>query len=440
MTTSCQSSTHTQLASQLKQAKQAFYQMAKLTTCQKNDALALMAQLIDQNKHRWLEANLTDLQTNQTGIDASLLQRLKLDEGKIVQLVQGIDQVISLEDPCGKLLGKTELDAGLVLEKKSVPLGLIGIIFEARPDVVPQILSLILKSGNAVVFKGGTETKQSNQAFMDYVVKPLTQACDYLPQSWVTLLESREEVQAMLQYHQYVDLVIPRGSNQLVQHIMANTRIPVLGHADGVCHLYVHPSASMAEAVNIAIDSKIQYPAACNALETLLVDKAIAPAFFSVFAPVAKAEGITLKACPHAMAYLPEAAPATEADWTTEYGDLTLAVKIADSLEDAVTHINTFGSHHTDGILCNDAFVQALFLAMVDSASVFANCSTRFADGFRFGLGAEIGISTARTHARGPVGLEGLVSYKYQLVGCGQVVKDYVGTSPKSHFTHKIMV
>ena len=438
MTTACQSTNHPQVAVQLEQGKQAFYQMAKLTTCQKNDALALMAQLIEQNKHHWLEANAQDLQENQTGMDASLLQRLKLDQGKIVQLVQGIEQVMNLEDPCGKLLGKTELDAGLMLEKKSVPLGLIGIIFEARPDVMPQILSLILKSGNAVVFKGGTETRRSNQAFMAYVVKPLTEACEYLPQGWATLLESREAVQTMLQYHQYVDLVIPRGSNQLVQHIMANTRIPVLGHADGVCHLYVHPSAAIQDAVNIVMDSKIQYPAACNALETLLVDEAIAPAFFSVFAPVAKAEGITLKACPRSLPYLPNAQPAVDADWETEYGDLTLAVKVVENLETAVTHINRYGSHHTDGILCNDAFVQALFLAMVDSASVFANCSTRFADGFRFGLGAEIGISTARTHARGPVGLEGLVSYKYQLVGSGQVVKDYVGANPKSHFTHKI--
>jgi glutamate-5-semialdehyde dehydrogenase len=443
MTTPCQAtpfSSSQPLASQLKEAKQAFYQMAKLTTCQKNDALAMMAQLIEQNKHHWLEANAKDLQENATGVDTALLQRLKLDEGKIVELVKGIQQVITLEDPCGKLLGKTELDEGLVLEKKSVPLGLIGIIFEARPDVMPQILSLILKSGNAVVFKGGSETKHSNQAFMDFVVNPLTQACDYLPAQWATLLESREAVHAMLQYHQYVDLVIPRGSNQLVQHIMANTRIPVLGHADGVCHLYVHPSANIAEAINIAIDAKIQYPAACNALETLLVDAAIAPAFFSVFAPIALAEGITLKACPRALVYLPEAHPATQEDWVTEYGDCTLAVKIVDGLEAAVAHINTFGSHHTDGILCNDAFVQALFLAMVDSASVFANCSTRFADGFRYGLGAEIGISTARTHARGPVGLEGLVSYKYQLVGSGQVVKDYVGAFPKSHFTHQIVV
>jgi glutamate-5-semialdehyde dehydrogenase len=428
------------LEQQLKQAKQAFYQMAKLTTCQKNDALTIMAQLIEANKDKWLAANQQDLTENTTGLDAALQQRLKLDAGKIQQLVQGVEQVVSLADPCGKLLEKTLLDDGLILEKKSVPLGLIGIIFEARPDVMPQILSLILKSGNAVVFKGGAETKHTNQAFMNYVVKPLSQACPYLPEGWATLLESRAEVQAMLAYHQYVDLVIPRGSNQLVQHIMSNTRIPVLGHADGVCHQFVHHTANIPQAIDIAIDSKIQYPAACNALETLLVEQRISPAFLTAFAPQAQAAGITLKACENALPYLPNALPATPEDWVTEYGDTTLAVKVVESLEAAVSHINTYGSHHTDGIICNDDFAQALFLSMVDSASVFANCSTRFADGFRYGLGAEIGISTARTHARGPVGLEGLVSYKYQLIGSGQVVKDYVGTHPKSHFKHQSII
>lgn len=429
----------TPLEAQLAAGKRAFGLMSRLTTDQKNEALEQLACRIEAEQAALLAANALDLAENKDTLDAALYQRLKLDEGKLQQLVQGIRQLKQLADPCGQLLARTELDEGLVLEKRHVPLGLIGIIFESRPDVPAQVLSLILKSGNAVVFKGGKEAKHSNQAFMERVVAPLTQQLDYLPEGWATMIESREEVQAMLAYSQYVDLVIPRGSNALVQQIMASTSIPVLGHADGICHQYVHPSADMAKALEVVIDSKIQYPSACNALETLLVDAAIADAFLPLLAPRCEAEGITLHACPQSLPLLPKASPATESDWRTEYGNLTLAVKVVDNLEAAIEHINAYGSHHTDGILAEEGFAQALFLAAVDSASVFANASTRFADGFRYGLGAEIGISTARTHARGPVGLEGLVSYKYTLVGGGNVVRDYVGTEPARQFTHRVL-
>ncbi|WP_303673778.1 glutamate-5-semialdehyde dehydrogenase [Vampirovibrio chlorellavorus] len=424
------------LEESLKQSKDAFLAMSTLPTAQKNEALAQFAAIIEANVDFLLTENRKDIgQAEQDGLTPSLYQRLKLDAGKIKQLAQGLRDLIQLPDPAGQVLSQTVLDEGLVLEKLTVPLGVIGIIFESRPDVIPQILSLILKSGNAVVLKGGREASRSNAAFMQ-LVDQLNARCPFLPAHWATLLDSREAVQEMLNYPQYVDLVIPRGSNQLVQSIMAATKIPVLGHADGVCHLYVHASANIEQAVALAIDAKTQYPAACNALETLLVDAAIAQQFLPQFAQAAKQAGIALKGCSATQAILPKIEPATEADWRAEYGDLTLAVKVVPTLEAAMAHINQYGSHHTDAIVAQDSDVLERFLNGIDSACVFANASTRFADGFRFGLGAEIGISTAKTHARGPVGLEGLVIYKYKLRGQGQIVADYVGEAAKP-FLHR---
>ncbi len=426
------------LEESLKRSKDAFLAMSTLPTAQKNEALAQFAAIIEENTDFLLSENQKDIdQAEQDDLTPSLYQRLKLDAGKIKQLAQGLRDLIQLPDPAGQVLSQTLLDEGLVLEKLTVPLGVIGIIFESRPDVIPQILSLILKSGNAVVLKGGREAVRSNAAFMQ-LVDQLNSRCPFLPAHWATLLDSREAVQEMLNYPQYVDLVIPRGSNQLVQSIMAATKIPVLGHADGVCHLYVHPSANLDQAIALAIDAKTQYPAACNALETLLVDAAIASQFLPQFAQAAKQAGITLKGCAATQAILPTIEAATEADWRAEYGDLTLAVKVVSGVEAAMAHINQYGSHHTDAIVAQDAEVLERFLNGVDSACVFANASTRFADGFRFGLGAEIGISTAKTHARGPVGLEGLVIYKYKLRGQGQIVADYVGVEAKP-FLHRAL-
>ena len=420
----------------LSQSKQAFYQTATLTIEQKNTALEKFAHIIETHADFLLRENQKDIEKAEAeGLSQVLYQRLKLDSGKIKQLVQGIRDLIKLSDPAGQVLSTTQLDEGLILEKVSVPLGVIGIIFESRPDVIPQILSLILKSGNAVVMKGGREAFHSNAAFMQLVTQ-LNHSCPFLPAHWAHLLESREAVHEMLNYPQYIDLVIPRGSNQLVQSIMAATKIPVLGHADGICHIYVHASANLTQAIPLIIDAKIQYPAACNALETLLIDEAIAKPFLPVFAAAAEKAGITLKGCNRTQQQLSQIEPATEEDWRTEYGDLTLAVKIVNSAQEAIEHINHYGSHHTDAILAEDAPVIAWFFNTVDSASVFANASTRFADGFRFGLGAEIGISTAKTHARGPVGLEGLVIYKYQLWGSGQIVADYAGENAKP-FLHR---
>ncbi|MCE3235248.1 MAG: proA [Vampirovibrio sp.] len=420
----------------LQQSKQAFLGMATLSTEQKNQALLAFAEIIETNADFLLTENKKDIAQAETdGLTASLYQRLKLDSDKIAQLVQGIRDLVKLPDPAGQILSATKLDEGLILQKETVPLGVIGIIFESRPDVIPQILSLILKSGNAVVLKGGRETIFSNHAFMT-LVGQLNERCPWLPAAWATLLDSREAVQEMLNYPQYVDLIIPRGSNQLVQSIMASTKIPVLGHADGVCHLYVHSSANVEQAISLAIDAKAQYPAACNALETLLVDEAIATEFLPRFAEAAIQTGLTLRGCEQTQALLPTVEIATEEDWRTEYGDLTLAVKVVPSQEAAMDHINQYGSHHTDAILATEPAALERFLNGVDSACVFANASTRFADGFRFGLGAEIGISTAKTHARGPVGLEGLVIYKYKLRGQGHRVSDYVGQNAKP-FLHE---
>lgn len=421
----------------LQQSREAALALATLTTQQKNQALETFAQLIETNQAALLAANQQDLAEQAGQISPALYQRLKLDAGKIKQLVQGLRDVATLPDPVGKVLSKTLLDDGLILEKITVPIGVIGIIFESRPDVIPQILSLALKSGNAVLLKGGKEAAHSNQAFINLVAE-LNRQCPWLPRAWAQLLPNRDAVHAMLAYPQYIDLVIPRGSNQLVQSIMAATKIPVLGHADGVCHLYVHPSIDIEKAIPLVIDAKAQYPAACNALETLLVDEAVAPQFFPVFWEAAAQANLVLKGCEKTRQFMPQVQPATEEDWRTEYGDLTLAIRVVSDIKAAIQHINTYGSHHTDGILAQDPQMIEDFLNQVDSASVFANASTRFADGFRFGLGAEVGISTAKTHARGPVGLEGLTIYKYKLRGAGQVVANYVGADAKP-FRHQAL-
>ncbi len=425
----------------LQAAKSAFYQMATLSTAQKNEALLRFADLVESNAPFLLSENAKDLTlAEQSGLETALRQRLKLDAAKLPQLVQGLRDVATLADPAGVLQSSTLLDDGLILERRTVPLGVIGIIFESRPDVIPQILSLILKSGNVVVFKGGKEAQHSIAAFMS-LLEQLNAACDFLPAHWATMLDSREAIRAILDYPQYVDLVIPRGSNALVQSIMNATKIPVLGHADGVCHLYVHSSAPIERALAVTIDSKIQYPSACNALETLLIDATIALSFLPEFVVAATKAGITLRVCERTLSLLPAelatlVETATEADWQTEYGDLTLSVKIVDDQISAMAHINQHGSHHTDAIVATDPSVITQFMNGVDSACVFANASTRFADGFRFGLGAEIGISTSKTHARGPVGLEGLVIYQYQLRGEGQIVADYAGQNAKP-FRHQ---
>lgn len=419
----------------LKRSKSAFYQIGTLRLDVRNQALEAFARLIEEEESFLLAENRKDLETHKGKIKDSLYQRLKLDSGKIRQLVEGIRDVGALSDPIGRVMDRTKLDSGLILEKISVPLGVIAIVFESRPDVIPQILSLALKSGNAVVLKGGSEALHSNHAFMTLVSK-LEEQVPELPSDWAQLVDTREDFQELLRYSELVDLVIPRGSNELVRKIMDSTQIPVLGHAEGVCHLYVHEKADLEKAVRVGVDSKAQYPAVCNALETLLVDANVAEEFLPRFQKAGDEANIQLKGCSKTRQILKGIAEAREEDWRTEYGDLTLAVRVVDGLGEAVEHIHRFGSHHTDGIMTEDRTTQEAFLAQVDSSTVLANASTRFADGFRFGLGAEVGISTLKTHARGPVGLEGLTIYKYVLRGEGQIVAPYVGENAKP-FVHE---
>ena len=424
----------------LRTARSAARSMAALTEDERNTALLAFAELVAEHGPALLAANAEDCDREADRLSPALYQRLGLDEGKLRDLVQGIRDVAGLEDPVGRVLSKTRLDDGLVLEQRSVPLGVLAIIFESRPDVIPQILALVLKSGTAVVLKGGSEAIRSNVAFMALVDR-LAERCPFLPEGWAQLVVSRQAVHDLLDYPEYVDLVIPRGSNELVRTIMDSTRIPVLGHADGVCHAYVHPSADIPAAVDVVVDAKVQYPSACNALEAVLVDRAVAPDFLPALARglAAWPKPVRVRACPDSLPHLEGhgVEPASEDDWGREYGELTLAVKTVDDMAAAIDHIHGYGSGHTDVILATDDGAIDRFLTEVDSASVFANCSTRFADGFRYGLGAEIGISTARTHARGPVGLEGLVIYKYVLRGSGQVVRDYTGAQPARRFTHE---
>ena len=439
MTTPSESRQQTKVdtAALLKQSKDAFYKISTLGEDIRNRALETFARLTEEAGGFLLAENARDLEASHGKIKNSLYKRLQLDAGKLAQGVQGIRDVAALPDPIGRVLERTTLISGLELEKVSVPLGVIAMVFESRPDVIPQILSLALKSGNAVVLKGGREALHSNHAFMAIVSK-LEEQVPELPSGWAQFVDTREDFQELLSYPEWVDLVIPRGSNELVQQIMNSTQIPVLGHAEGICHIYVHNKADISTAVEVAIDAKAQYPAVCNAIETLLVDEKIADEFLPVFGQAAAKANVRLKGCARTRQVLPQAGAVTEADWTTEYGDLTLSIRVVGDLEEAVSHINRFGSHHTDGIISEDAEVRERFLQTVDSATVVANASTRFADGFRFGLGAEVGISTLKTHARGPVGVEGLTIYKYVLRGEGQVVAEYVGenATPFLHEKH----
>lgn len=408
------------LRNHLLKVKDSAMGMALIKPEDKNEALEEFATLIESHSDYILSENNKDLNESKGNISDALYNRLKLDESKILNITQGLRDMIALEDPVGRVQIRRELDKGLVLERITVPLGVIGIVFESRPDVIPQILSLVLKSGNAAVLKGGKEASNSNKAFMSLIEK-LNKKITFFPKDWATLIDTREDVAEMLKHHDLIDLVIPRGSNELVRSIKNSTKIPVLGHADGVCHMYIHENADIKKAVRLAIDAKAQYPSACNALETLLVDKKIASEFLNMFRPEAQKSKIQI---------------IEDSNWTTEYGDLRLSLKVVDDLEAAIEHINTYGSHHTDAIVSENPFVLEIFLNAIDSACVFANASTRFADGFRFGFGAEVGISTEKLHARGPVGLEGLVTYKYKLRGTGQIVSDYSGPNAKK-FSHK---
>lgn len=406
-----------------KNAKQASLKIADLNTEIKNLALVKIADAFEKFKEDIFSANKNDLAEAeilvQNGeITKSTFNRLKLDENKMRDMIQGVRDIANLEDPIGKKLFARELDEGLNLYKVSCPIGVLGIIFEARPDVISQISSLAIKSSNAVILKGGKESKNTNKKILEVINGALAEVEEF-PENVVQQVFSREDVAEMLKCDKYINLIIPRGGNNLVKFIKENTKIPVLGHANGICHIFVDKSADINMASRVVVDAKTQYPSACNSVETLLIhkdfekaDELLASLQLSEIKLISKPEG-----------------------WDIEYGDKILAYKFVESVDEAIEHINTFGSGHTDCILTSDIHNAEKFMNNVDSAGVYHNASTRFADGFRYGFGAEVGISTNKTHARGPVGLEGLTIYKYKLQGNGHIVDDYA-KGIKS-FTHK---
>lgn len=404
-------------------AKNASKKVATLSTEIKNKALLNIANNLKANEDKIFEANKMDLELAKPLVEAeklsqSVFNRLKLDENKMRDMIQGIVDIANLEDPIGKTLLKRQLDDGLVLTKISCPIGVLGIIFEARPDVISQISSLAIKSSNAVILKGGKESINTNKAIMNVIQEALAKT-EGFPENVLTQVFTRDDVKNMLSMDKYIDLIIPRGGNNLVKFIKENTKIPVLGHADGICHIFVDASADLEKSKRVIIDAKTQYPSACNSVETILIHKDF------------KYETELLKALEDADIEL----IATPESWHKEYSDKILSYKFVSSLEEAIEHINEFSSGHTESILTEDENNAKIFMNAVDSAGVYHNVSTRFADGFRYGFGAEVGISTNKTHARGPVGLEGLTIYKYNLEGNGDIVKDYVEGVKK--FNHK---
>lgn len=415
-----------------KQMKADSYQMAALSVEVRNTILANVKAALLKNQDMISEANKKDMEYAQkNGIADSVRKRLKFDAQKLKDVTDGIDQLIQLPDPIGQTLIQKELDEGLRLYRISCPIGVIGIIFEARPDALVQISSLCMKSGNCAVLKGGKETANTNKALFDIIYQ--TAIASGAPEGCMFQAEGHSEIDELLECNKNVDLLIPRGSNQFVQYIMNHTKIPVMGHADGICHTYVDKDADLEKAVKIIIDAKTQYTAACNATETLLVDRAIAKTALPKFVKELEQVHVKLRGTEEVKDII-ACETMQENEFNTEYLDLVLSVKIVDGVEEAVKHINTYGSHHTDCIITENKETAERFMQLVDSAGVYMNCSTRFADGFRYGFGAEVGISTSKIHARGPVGLEGLTTYKYKLYGNGQIVDDYAQGRKQFHF------
>ena len=414
-------------------AKKASIDMAVLSSDVKNKALEAVAEALLSNKDKIIEANSKDLSNaKEAELAGPLLKRLKYDETKLTDSVTGIKSLMGLEDPVGKVNLHTTLDDGLELYRITCPIGVIGVIFESRPDALVQIASLCLKSGNAVFLKGGSEAANTNRILADVISDAGIKAG--LPEGWLNLLESREDVNGMLSLDKYIDLIIPRGSNQFVQYIMKNTQIPVMGHADGVCHTFIDRDADPELALKVVIDAKTQYVSVCNATETILVDAPLKDTFLPKLLDTLKEKGVEFFGDDEVAAM---SGCEKVTDWHHEYLDMKVSVKIVDGVLAACDHINEFGSGHTDAVITTNQETADIFTGRVDSGSVLVNCSTRFADGFRYGFGAEVGISTSKLHARGPVGLEGLVSYKYKLLGNGNIVGDYAsGAKTFKHIRH----
>ena len=406
--------------------------MAATTIEDRNAALKAVITALLSNKEAILAANKKDLdEAGKSHVDVPVLKRLKFNEDKLNDVIRGIEDLISLPDPLGSVQMKRELDSDLLLIRESCPIGVIGVIFEARPDAMIQISTLCIKSGNCAILKGGSETLYTNREIFQTIHQAVIDSG--LPKNCIFQAEARSEISELLSCHDSVDLLIPRGSNSFVQYIMNHTKIPVMGHADGICHIYADKDLDVEKAVKIIIDSKTQYTAVCNAAETLLVHKDAAEALLPVLSKAFREKNVEVRGTATVQQII-SCNNATEEDFKTEYLDFIISVKIVDDLEEAIEHINRYGSHHTDCIITENAATAEKFMQYVDSAGVYQNCSTRFADGYRYGFGAEVGISTGKLHARGPVGLEGLCTYKYKLFGNGNIVADYAEGRKSFHF------
>ena len=447
-----------EIRTEVKQMKACAPFVASMSAESRNHALERIACRLKEYEQEIFEENRKDLlAAEEAGIAASVIKRLKFDAGKLEDVFKGLRQLQTLPDPVGKITLRRELDEDLILERVTCPIGVIGVIFEARPDALVQISSLCIKSGNCAILKGGKETTHTNRALFARIHEAALKAG--MPEHALVLVEAHSEIDELLQCDENVDLIIPRGSNRFVQYIMDHTKIPVMGHADGVCHIYTDGTLDAQEALRIITDAKTQYPVACNAVETLLVNESCAKEFLPLLKEKMDSVGVRLRAAGEAVSMLqasvqdpgdagrnsagaeagrPDTGSEVEIisddDFHREYGDLILAVRLVKDVGEAVDHINRYGSHHTDSILTTCREDADYFLQMVDSAGVYVNCSTRFADGFRYGFGAEVGISTSKLHARGPVGLEGLVTYKYLIRGEGQIVGDYASGARAFHF------
>lgn len=377
-------------------------------------------------------ANKKDMERSaRAGISDALLARLKFDKSKLLRVYDGIQSLERWPDPMGRVLERRELDKELILSRVAGPIGVIGMIFESRPDALIQMATLCIRSGNAVILKGGSEALETNRILARIIANA---SLPWVPEGWIGLVETREDVAKMLSLNSLIDLLVPRGSNSFVANIMKNSSIPVLGHADGICHIYLDESASATKAISIVLDSKMQYRAVCNAVETLLIHRNSAKTLLPLIHDALQATGCEIRGCTRTLNII-DANRASDADWDSEYLDAIISIKIVNSIEEAIEHIHVHGSGHTETIVSEDARAAEMFLARVDSANVFHNCSTRFSDGFVFGLGAELGISTSKIHARGPVGVEGLLSYRWQLRGSGQIIADY--NEGRKSFTHR---
>ncbi len=417
-----------------KRVKESSFLLSQSTLEERNSALSHIADFLIKEKDRIKDANSKDVaMAIEKGESSALIARLKYTDEKIAQSLKGLEEVISLPDPVWKVTEKREIDSGFILEKVRIPIGVIAAVFEARPDAVVQIASLALKSGNGLILKGGSEAGNTNRALVE-IIKEATESFSF-SSSWLGALETRDDVKELLKADEWVDLIIPRGSNSFVRYIMDNTHIPVLGHAEGLCITYVEKSADIEKSVKVLLDAKTQYPAACNATETILVDKEIAPVLLPKLSRAFDDNGVIVHADCESLGYFKNAISAVDDDYDTEYLKKECALKVVFSFDEAIEHIKKHSSGHTDAILTEDQSRAEEFLKRVDSADVFVNCSTRFADGYRFGLGSEVGISTSRLHARGPVGLDGLMTTKWILQGHGETVGEYSGKEAKSfHF------